>query len=1585
MKTLLKIPPLLAAIGFFSCSFSSVGQSWVPDSQYTNQPSLATINASSAYLAGYSGSGVRVGIVDTGINPNNLAFSGALIGGYNAVTGLTGVSNLADYGSYHGSFTASEIIARRGNGGYFQGLAYNSSLVMGAAGPSLTDSTLSSSLNYVSSQGVKVINNSWGSSSSFSYSTWAVASPLTVSALQTAVTRGSALVFSAGNDGTAQPSPQSLMPLNNSAVASSFIVAAATTVDGIYMARANGTGGPGVAYTDYCGAAKNYCISAPGGLIAATYTNGTTLTTANLVGYDTRPVYGTNGASNSNTGAGVTYDVGTSMSAPFVSGAVALVSEAFPWMTSSQLTTSVLTTGSAAANPSDIYGRGLLNVGMAVKGPGIFESTFTADTGGYSSIFGNSISGSYGLIKQGLGTLSFAGNNTYLGSTIINAGILQVGVGGTSGTIGAGGVSDNSSLIFNKSNALTVNNNIVGSGFLRQSGSGNLTLAGNNSYSGGTQVDTGSNLIINSGAALGTGTLSLVGSLTTPATLTTTSNLTINNAIHVSGDPVFNVAPNTVTAITSVISNSGSEGDVVAAGGGTLNLQGGNTYTGATTVNSGSKLSLSGIGSISTSSGLLNNGIFDIANTASGTAISKLTGSGDTILGSKQLTISNATGTYSGNISGLGDLLIQGGSQILSGVNTYSGLTTINAGATLALSGTGSISNTSNVIDNGIFSIANAASGVTLSGLSGSGVLSLGANSLTLGGSAFTGSITGSGNLSFAGPLQQISSSNTFSGNIGIQSSSTMALVGNGSISNASNLTNNGIFDISGTNSGAAITSLNGSGQINLGSKGLMLTNASGSYSGSIAGAGGVAIAGGSEVLSGINSFSGGLTIQSGASLTTPSSSALGAGGVSLVGSSSIPATLNMTGTTNISNPISVAGDPVFNISSGTTTTVSSVIADGTSSGDVVVQGGGTLRLANVNTYTGSTTVDAGSTLSLSGVGSIATSNSLINNGIFDISGLSSGSSINSLAGSGSTYLGANNLALLNASTSYGGIISGSGGLSLMSGIQTLAGSNTYTGFTYINDGAILALQGSGSLASSSSLTANGLLDITNSSYSVTVKGLSGSGGVQLGTNTLSIFNGAGLFSGSIVGSGGLNLSSSSELLSGVNTYTGPTNIDVGSILSLSGVGSVTASSSVTNNGSLNVTGKTGNVLLGGSYVQGASGNLIMNFSPLNSQKVIIGGSSSLAGGLSLMGSSGPYAKGRYTLITADGITGAFGWMSTNLSSYTGLAYSLSYDLNDVYLTLASNPADTQQSLVNTSSVLQNTFTLQNSVLVNSFTYDCNEFGVNNVCVSAGGRNTAVAAASGLNNTSGLLIAAYRPHPNLRVGAYADQNLSMNNSGSTVNLGNNTPLIGLFGAWNEKLDGTGTEIKISAAYGQKNATVTRQIVSTSEPGSGSSQVNSQGAQVTAKYGFAVTEKAIVSPYIGIRYTQTNMRGYSEAASSTVTEPLTYSALNTNATSALVGVGASYKVIPAITTYASVGIESDTNTSNGSYYGTNPNISGLTSVNFNPNPVKTRPTAMLGGYYDIEKNHRIGVTGIYRQEPFQAVTTTTVMVTYTVGL
>ena len=455
-----------------------------------------------------------------------------------------------------------------------------------------------------------------------------------------------------------------------------------------------------------------------------------------------------------------------------------------------------------------------------------------------------------------------------------------------------------------------------------------------------------------------------------------------------------------------------------------------------------------------------------------------------------------------------------------------------------------------------------------------------------------------------------------------------------------------------------------------------------------------------------------------------------------------------------------------------------------------------------------------------------------------------------------------------------------------------------------------------------------------------------------------------------------------------------------GTITSLNNSGTISAISAGGDSlGIYNAFGSIGTL----NNLQGAgnAAGVLTYFGALPTNYNIIINSKSQYGQLSVAGGSGVMNFGIYSgskisngiysgvlsssdnTITLNNTSGKYGSANWLLSPEGDCSISCIWDLIISGYYSGPSTANTQQSLVNTANALAPVYAMQNAVVINSFTYDCTLFDVNNICISAGGRNTAVSAANGLNNTSALLIAAYRPHPNYRVGAYADQNLSVNNAGSTINLSNNTPLLGLFGAWNERLDGTGTEVKVSAAYGQKNTTITRQVVGTSEAGSGSSQLNSQGAQVMAKYGFAVTDKATVSPYVGVRYTQNNMGGYTEGASSTVTAPLTYSALNTNATTALAGVGASYKVIPTVTTFASAGVETDTNTSNGSYSATG--VTGLTPVNFNPNPVRTRPTATVGAYYDIVKNQRLGITGIYRQEAYQAVATTTVMATYTIGL
>ena len=110
------------------------------------------------------------------------------------------------------------------------------------------------------------------------------------------------------------------------------------------------------------------------------------------------------------------------------------------------------------------------------------------------------ISGTGTLSKAGAGTLILTGNNTYTGGTTIGGGTLQIGNGGTAGSI-AGNVTNNATLAFNRSNGLTFGGVISGSGAVQQLGPGTTTLTANNTYTGGTVVNAGI-LQLGAGASL---------------------------------------------------------------------------------------------------------------------------------------------------------------------------------------------------------------------------------------------------------------------------------------------------------------------------------------------------------------------------------------------------------------------------------------------------------------------------------------------------------------------------------------------------------------------------------------------------------------------------------------------------------------------------------------------------------------------------------------------------------------------------------------------------------------------------------------------------------------------------------------------------------------------------------------------------------------------------------------------------------------------------------------------------------------------------------------------------------------------------
>jgi autotransporter-associated beta strand protein len=184
-----------------------------------------------------------------------------------------------------------------------------------------------------------------------------------------------------------------------------------------------------------------------------------------------------------------------------MTGGLVRVLGATDWSAASWDTPSTTLTISSTGNVSggNVFlasGTTLSVLDSATLGSGNFAGSFsnggTLSFGGSASqtLSGN-ISGSGSLTKSGDGTLILTGANSYSGTTTISGGTLQIGNGGTTGTLGGGAVTNNGSLVFNRSDDLSVSNAIAGTGSLTKQGAGTLTLGQYPTNTGGITVSGG--------------------------------------------------------------------------------------------------------------------------------------------------------------------------------------------------------------------------------------------------------------------------------------------------------------------------------------------------------------------------------------------------------------------------------------------------------------------------------------------------------------------------------------------------------------------------------------------------------------------------------------------------------------------------------------------------------------------------------------------------------------------------------------------------------------------------------------------------------------------------------------------------------------------------------------------------------------------------------------------------------------------------------------------------------------------------------------------------------------------------------------
>lgn len=391
-----------------------------PNPEYSKH--LSVTNAYAAQQSGLTGQGIRIGIVDSGVMRNHPALSPRVVAN---LTYVGAPNNLAvDDVVGHGT-AVSQAAAGSAFGAWPGGVAPGAEIVSARiiSDKEPTDdgsgngNEVSGGLGFTGihqdliNRGVRIMNNSWGGL----YWTNPSVTASIASEYRPFIAGNNGLVlFATGNE--SKPNPSHMAALPSQPGPNGTLPAADLERGWIAVAAIDPDSRALASYSNACGVAMRYCMVAPGTVVVTGTNDG-----------PTNPSYWR-------------YQ-GTSLATPLVSGAAALVWQAFPFFSNDNVRQTLLGTAKdlGATGIDATYGNGLLDVGKAVRGPERLDfGTFAVSFNDSTVTFPNMIRGSGGIEKSGTGTLVLP-DALYGGQTVVRGGTVKINQLGGGATIGSQG------------------------------------------------------------------------------------------------------------------------------------------------------------------------------------------------------------------------------------------------------------------------------------------------------------------------------------------------------------------------------------------------------------------------------------------------------------------------------------------------------------------------------------------------------------------------------------------------------------------------------------------------------------------------------------------------------------------------------------------------------------------------------------------------------------------------------------------------------------------------------------------------------------------------------------------------------------------------------------------------------------------------------------------------------------------------------------------------------------------------------------------------------------------------------------------